>query len=503
MGAWDQRFRDAHDYARALRFHTGWPNFHQADYGNGTVYGTHLLPATTVDVRDVPRSTYGVPSRDDVPAMFRAADVYATQNGYAAGVPSFHQADYGAGMVYGTYLVKPGKVDFRDVPATTLGVSDRRDVPAMMRAAANYASNNGYAAAFPTFHEANYGQGKVFGLKLFRQGNVAWRDVPADLLSKYSDAPWPMAIVLCRPTDQPALPGSRNRWQEFFLPGGSDVFNNARYWSELSYGQYSAQGSQVFGWLDIGHTRAEIAALTGFAQRMQLKQWALPAASAAGIDLSRFRTVIFGYNINADHGYTYDNTSVLAYADGRPFEPTFMYHEVAHALGLRHSWSQTGGEYGFRFDIMSATLVDAFAIDGRSGGPGACAFNLEKLGWLHASRVWRGWPATPRTLTLAALNRPAADGFLAARLQGGWQGAPAFYVEYREKTDWDRGLPGARVLVTTPKADGAMIFGGGNDPSGALEAGDELTVEHEWAKFKIRVDSIDTAASQAKVRLWV
>src|SRR4051794_39468191 len=37
MAAWDRRFREAHDYAGWHGFATGWPNFHQADYGDGVV----------------------------------------------------------------------------------------------------------------------------------------------------------------------------------------------------------------------------------------------------------------------------------------------------------------------------------------------------------------------------------------------------------------------------------------------------------------------------------
>ena len=71
----------------------------------------------------------GNPAIDDVPAMLRAANDYAAANGFAAGVPTFHQADHGAGVVYGITLFKSGTTEFRDVPATELMVFDRRDAP--------------------------------------------------------------------------------------------------------------------------------------------------------------------------------------------------------------------------------------------------------------------------------------------------------------------------------------------------------------------------------------
>jgi hypothetical protein len=44
----DHRFREVNDYA-------GFPNFHEADYGKGMVYGTILLRDTEAEWRDVPR----------------------------------------------------------------------------------------------------------------------------------------------------------------------------------------------------------------------------------------------------------------------------------------------------------------------------------------------------------------------------------------------------------------------------------------------------------------
>jgi hypothetical protein len=504
MAELDRRFREAHDYAGWHGFATAWPNFHQADYGDGMVYGTFLVPAATVDFRDVPRTNYGVFTVEDVPAMFRAANDYAVSQGYAAGLPNFHQADHGAGVVYGTFLVKQGLTVFRDVPAVELGLWDRTQVPAMFRAANDYAVREGYAAAFPTFHEADYGNGLVFGLVLFPAGTSVWRDIPTDLLRKYSDAATPLAVVLCRPSDVPAPAGSRTRWEDFFLPGGADPSNGATYWTQLSNGQYSPVGSRVFGWLDIGRTQAQINAFAGQQQRIELANRGRQAAAAAGVSLAGFTQVVFGYNINADHGSVGGNSVVLAYADGRPFEPTFMHHELGHALGLGHSSSQADGVYGDRFDIMSAMNVWTFPdAQGRATGPGAAAPNLENLGWLHRSRVWRSWPVQPQTVTLAALNQPAVDGYLAARLQFPFTSDAAYYVEYREPTSWDRGLPGGRVLVHTRNAEnGPEILGGGGAPAGALAAGQEVVVPDVPAPVVVRVEALDAAQHRATVRLW-
>jgi len=56
--------------------------------------------------RDVPASELGNPPPDDVGARFRATNDYAAKNGFVGGFPNFHEADYGQGTVYDTILIK-------------------------------------------------------------------------------------------------------------------------------------------------------------------------------------------------------------------------------------------------------------------------------------------------------------------------------------------------------------------------------------------------------------
>ena len=83
--------------------------------------------------------------------------------------------------------------------------------------------SHGYAAAFPTFHEANYGQGLVFGLKLFHHGATAWRDIPADLLHNYSDHSSPIGVVLCRSSDVAIWTDMRQRRTD--ISPGTDLIH--------------------------------------------------------------------------------------------------------------------------------------------------------------------------------------------------------------------------------------------------------------------------------------
>ncbi|WP_123534576.1 hypothetical protein [Halosimplex salinum] len=185
----DTRFRQVHDYARHSGFLTGFPNFHQADYGQGVVYGTKLVPENSGEYRDVPRTQLGSNlARQNVGDMVRAANSYAQANGYAGALPTFHEADHGNGVVYGLVLYDSPSAEFRDVPATELGNPDLKDVGATFRSANDYAGRQGYSAGFPTFHQANYGDGRgvVRGVVLLRQGATDALDVPQTVLERYA-----------------------------------------------------------------------------------------------------------------------------------------------------------------------------------------------------------------------------------------------------------------------------------------------------------------------------
>jgi hypothetical protein len=60
-------------------------------------------------------------------ARFRAIHDWAVQHGYVGGVPNFHQADYGEGVVYGALLLRSGAADWRDLLLSELrGVNPPR-----------------------------------------------------------------------------------------------------------------------------------------------------------------------------------------------------------------------------------------------------------------------------------------------------------------------------------------------------------------------------------------
>lgn len=189
------RFRQVNDYAGVHGFMGGFPNFHQADYECGVVYGTFLIRPGQTEWRDIPADALGNPPGDDVGARFRATADYATQNGFVGGYPNFHQANYGQGTVYGTFLFRSDVAEWRDVAASELGNPPGDDIDARFRATNDYAVRQGFAAGFPNFHQADYGQGIVYGTVLLRHEAVEWRDVLADVFTIFTNFTFDNAIT--------------------------------------------------------------------------------------------------------------------------------------------------------------------------------------------------------------------------------------------------------------------------------------------------------------------
>jgi len=182
----DVLFRRVNDYASVNGFVGGFTNFHQADYGCGLVRGTLLLRPRFAQGRDVLASEMGNPANADWGARFRAANDYAYRNGFVGGFPNFHQADYGNGLVYGTMLLPATAAEGRDVSAAVLGNPPANDIGARFRAANDYAVLSGFATGFPNFHQADHGQGLVYGTILLKHAAVEVRDVLDDALSIFS-----------------------------------------------------------------------------------------------------------------------------------------------------------------------------------------------------------------------------------------------------------------------------------------------------------------------------
>lgn len=161
-----ERLRQAHRYAVANGFATGWLNFEAKDYndGKGPVWGVLLLPARpNLKSVDVPVSELHAPSLTDVAGVYRAAHRWSNQHGYATAIPTMEQANYGAGTVYGIVPI-PHDVTHVDIPLTELdGHPSFGEVSTVFRSVNRWTLGHHSAVGFPVFEKAAVGGKVVYG----------------------------------------------------------------------------------------------------------------------------------------------------------------------------------------------------------------------------------------------------------------------------------------------------------------------------------------------------
>ncbi len=171
------RFRKTNDYGVRLGFTSAFPNFHQANNNGQEVRGTLLLePFGGTERRDVSRQVLGYSDPTNVGARFRATHDYAVRNGFVGGLPNFHEANNGSGIVDGTILLESRAAERRDVTAGDLG--NPANGQELFRAVHDYAVRNGFVGGFPNFHRTIVGGQFAYGVILIKQGGAQRFDAP-------------------------------------------------------------------------------------------------------------------------------------------------------------------------------------------------------------------------------------------------------------------------------------------------------------------------------------
>jgi hypothetical protein len=112
---------------------------------------------------------------------------------------------------------------------------------------------------------------------------------------------------------------------------------------------------------------------------------------------------------NVDLGDAGEAGGIGVLASPAAMSVTFLGHETGHVFGLEHSFDQSDrklvdwsapGEYFDMYDVMSAMNVYlTYDRNQKFGGSGPllCSANLDRMGWLPASRVWS--PTGPNCFT--------------------------------------------------------------------------------------------------------
>lgn len=162
------RMRASMEYATKYGFGAGVPTFYHTEKNGQIVYGTLLIPKESVEFKDIPATELGNVGPDDFQERVRQAMTWATNHGYAAGIPTFFDANNGRGTVYGVILMKSDKLKFMDVQRSRVRAFKNSDTAEWARVGTDVARQRSYAGAFPSFHVGKRGTtSEVFGVFFF------------------------------------------------------------------------------------------------------------------------------------------------------------------------------------------------------------------------------------------------------------------------------------------------------------------------------------------------
>jgi hypothetical protein len=310
-----------------------------------------------------------------------------------------------------------------------------------------------------------------------------------------------LAVFLCKFCDNSNVePHPDDFYKELVALRGTGGLND--YWIAASQGAINLDGSDIFGWRTIQEKQADfLKARPGRWDKIKGAIDAFPEVNTA-----KYAGVIAMFN--TDVGDAGTQGGVLASPGA--MSVTFLGHETGHVFGLEHSFDQSDrkdaswsapGEYFDMYDIMSAMNVySAYQAKFGEQGPLLCAANLDRMGWLPASRVWSA-PGVNSSWSdefdLVSMSDPNIPGYLAAKIGG-------TYVEFRTPELWDAGIPRAGVLLHE------MV-----DPNAIVIASDKANYVNDWQPgqvygpsdmqmaitggTQIRIISFDLQARKARI----
>jgi hypothetical protein len=314
----------------------------------------------------------------------------------------------------------------------------------------------------------------------------------------------PFITLLCRFADTPN--GELPRREDVVRAHGGGYPGPRHFFAEQAFGSDVLAGSDVApAWVTVGprgrYVSNEVDLDTYSAARD-----CVTASEAAGVRVSGY----FGINLQFSAplsrrgGPPYDPLSLggsFSRSSGDRFE-TFgatwlssvhvsnyvvLEHEMGHAFGWPHSEFAAGSQYDSQWDVMSAGYIGHDPEFG-SMPSGTIGVNKQNSGWAGGGATAVPERGSARAVALRALARPWPDASdtssYVARLQPAAGGCD-YTVEARQRTGYDRFLPGSAVVVHQLCGAYPRLIG----PPGARDGG----ATAGWAPGSMLADSLGGA----------
>jgi hypothetical protein len=273
---------------------------------------------------------------------------------------------------------------------------------------------------------------------------------PAEAVPVRGNSGW--SVLMCKFSGNAAAPQTATWMREFFGSAGAGQEGLYDYFRDQSYGKLLIN-ADVRDWRTMPYTLAQEAPKS----RWDKINDCVATHASAGYTVPAGNRIAVITNAQQDSG----SAGGRVLLDPGAWNVRFAAHEMGHGYGLDHSFSNdltyqnaswsAPGEYDDPWDEMSAQHVYGFnTTKFGNGGVGLNAFGRDKLGFLPSYDVlsFGANGATAGTVTLAALQRPAAAGYLLVKVP--FDPADVFHyytVEYQKKLGWTRGIPADTVLI--------------------------------------------------------
>ncbi|MEP6799192.1 MAG: reprolysin-like metallopeptidase [Lapillicoccus sp.] len=260
------------------------------------------------------------------------------------------------------------------------------------------------------------------------------------------------SVILCKFSDQSAEPQTPTFFSRFFGPAGAGQQGLYDYFKATSF-QKVLLSADVRGWYPMAYSLAAEAPK----DRGTKIQDCVNTAAQYGYLVPAGNQVAVITNAAQDSG----SAGGRVILDPGAWNIRFAAHEMGHAYGLNHSfsndltyqnapWSQPG-EYDDLWDEMSAQHVYGYETPyfGNSGVT-FNAYQRDKLGWLPKDRVvtFGANGVSSASMTLSSLQSPTIPGTLLLRVP--FDPADLFHyytVEFNRKLAWQKGIPADIVLI--------------------------------------------------------